>query len=248
MFAQSFVICHYILRTYMQFTQQSGNNSTHLLEKLEIYGFDETSWSWIQSYLKDRSQRVVVSGELSESSIVNRGTPQGSRISPLLFLILMSDLNLHVKKGLLTNFADDTQLTTVEETEEEAIKTTKDEADKIIVFFNNVQLKNNPDKAAMIYNSKGKEKKIKMKVGGEILQTADSEKLLGLNINSDLNWSTHVSKLCTSLKQKLGLLRRIKYKIASEKLQIVAEAICQSKLRYGISVCTIPKFDVKNQE
>ena len=108
---------------------------------------------------------MVVTGELSESSIVNRGTPQGSRISPLLFLILMSDLNLHAKKGLLTNFADDTQLTTVEETEEKAIKATKEEADKIIAFFNNVQLKNNPDKAAMIYNSKGKKKKIIMKVG-----------------------------------------------------------------------------------
>ena len=38
----------------------------------------------------------------------------------------------------------------------------------------------------MIYNSKGKEKKIEMEVGGEVLRTADSEKLLGLHINSDL--------------------------------------------------------------
>ena len=69
-----------------------------------------------------------------------------------------------------------------------------------------MQLKNNPDKAALIYNSKGKEKKIEMEVGGEVLKTAESEKLLGLNVNSDLNWSTHVSKLCTTLNQRLGLL------------------------------------------
>ena len=81
-----------------------------------------------------------------------------------------------------------------------------------------------------------------------MLQTADSEKLLGLHINSDLNWSTHVSKLCIALKQKLGLLRRIKYKTNSEKLQMIAEAIFQSKLRYGISVFTIPKYEFKNQE
>ena len=97
----------------------------------------------------------------------------------------MSDLNLHVGKGLLTNFADDTQLTTIEETEEQARKTTKEEADNIIAFFNNVQLKNNPDKAALLYNSKGKEKKVEMNVGGEILKTKESEKLLGLHINSD---------------------------------------------------------------
>ena len=86
-----------------------------------------------------------------------------------------------------------------------------------------------------------------MRVVGEILQTANSEKLLGLHINSDLNWNTHVSKLCTALKQKLGLLRRIKCKTNSEKLQIIAEAIFQSKLRYGISVFTIPKYDFQEQ-
>ena len=223
-------------------------NHSILISKLKIYGFCEKSISWVTSYLTDRSQRVMVSGELSASRKINRGTPQGSRLSPLLFLILMSDLNLHVQKGLITNFADDTQLTTIEQSEEEVKKATKIEADKMIKFFEGVQLKNNPDKAALVYNSKGKMKKIEMEVGGETLKTSESEKLLGLTINSDLNWNTHVDKLCTSLKQKLGLLRRIKYKINSHKLQIVSEAIFQSKLRYGISVYSIPKFEFKNSE
>ena len=34
---------------------------------------------------------------------------------------------------------------------------------------------------------------------------------------SDLNWSTHVEKLCATLKQRIGLLRRIKYKINAYK-------------------------------
>ena len=219
-----------------------------LISKLQIYGFDPTALMWVKSYLEDRTQQVIVSGELSPLSKINRGTPQGSRISPLLFLILMADLNLSVQNGILTNFADDTQLTTVEETEEKAKITTKEEADRIIDFFSNVQLKNNPDKAALIYNSKGKEKKVQMEVGGVVLETKTSEKLLGLTVNSDLNWTTHVEKLCTSLKQKLGFLRRIKYKVNSNKLQMIAEAIFQSKLRYGISVYSIPKFEFKSLE
>ena len=87
-----------------------------------------------------------------------------------------------------------------------------------------------------------------MEVSGKLLKTSESEKLLGLNINSDLTWTTHVEKLCATLKQRLGLLRRIKYKINSHKLQLVAEAIFQSKLRYGISVYTIPKFEFNNLE
>ena len=87
-----------------------------------------------------------------------------------------------------------------------------------------------------------------MEVGGEVLKTAESEKLLGLHVNSDLNWNTHVSKLCTTLKQRLGMLKRIKYKVHSHKLQMIAEAIFQSKIRYGISVYTIPKFEFQNLE
>ena len=36
-----------------------------LLKKCEIYGFSECAIKWLQSYLKDRTQRVMVSGEYS---------------------------------------------------------------------------------------------------------------------------------------------------------------------------------------
>ena len=118
--------------------------------------------------------------ELSSSVEIDKGTPQGSRLSPLLFLTLMADLNLHISKGQLSNFADDTQLTIIEKSEEEAISSTQKEADHIINFFENVKLCNNPDKAALIYNSKGKHKDMSLEVGGEVLKSAKSEKLLGI--------------------------------------------------------------------
>ena len=76
-----------------------------LLRKCEIYGFTTQAVEWLRSYLKNRSQRVMVSGEISSSVEINRGTPQRSRLSPILFLIIMADLNLHTDKGHLSNFA-----------------------------------------------------------------------------------------------------------------------------------------------
>ena len=64
----------------------------------------------------------------------------------------MSDLNLHTKDSKLTNFADDTQIHVCEENEESLRKVTKQEADSVIAFFEGVNLSNNPDKAALIYN------------------------------------------------------------------------------------------------
>ena len=45
------------------------------------------------------------------------------------------------------------------------------------------------------------------------------------------------------LKQRIGLIKRIKKKIPKEKLVIIAEAIFNSKVRYGIAVYLKPTFE-----
>ena len=88
------------------------------------------------------------------------GTPQGSRLSPLLFLILMSDLDLHVNKSSLTNFADDTQSCIICDSQEEMIEIAQKESNEVVSFFKGINLVNNPTKACILYNSKGKSETI----------------------------------------------------------------------------------------
>ena len=95
----------------------------------------------------------------------------------------------------------------------------------------------------MIYNSKGKHKDIELEIGGEHLQSKRSEKLLGLNVSSSLDWESHVDKLCIALKQRMSLLARVKSKVSKEKLRMIAEAIFMSKIRYGLAVYTKPKYE-----
>ena len=80
-----------------------------LLKKLRIYGFDNLSMKWMESYLRNRKQMVEISGKVSTMQELNTGTPQGSRLSPLLFIILMADMDLWAGKSIISNFADDTQ-------------------------------------------------------------------------------------------------------------------------------------------
>ena len=156
----------------------------------------------------------------------------------------MADLNLHVSDECrLSRFADDTQSLCIADKKEEAIETTKDEANNIIDYYSKNDLVNNSDKASLIYNSKGKGESIELNIGREELKSKNTEKLLGLNISSDFTWRHLCEKLASQLNQKVGLLRRMTNRIPIEKTLIVAEAIFNSKIRYGSCVYLQPVLE-----
>ena len=73
----------------------------------------------------------------------------------------------------------------------------------MIDFFENNNFVNNSDKAAILYNSGGKSDSITVEgIGGETITSTKSEKLLGLHINSNFDWSTHIEKIVIELKKE----------------------------------------------
>ena len=63
-----------------------------LVHKLDHYGIRGKTNTWIQNFLSDRSQAVVVGGEKSNFITVDSGVLQGSAIGPSLFLFYINDM------------------------------------------------------------------------------------------------------------------------------------------------------------
>ena len=65
---------------------------TCLLEELQVERYPQQVLQWIQSFLTDRSIAISFDGIKEPLYPVNTGIPQGSRISPILFLIYLHPL------------------------------------------------------------------------------------------------------------------------------------------------------------
>ncbi|KAK3881506.1 hypothetical protein Pcinc_014051 [Petrolisthes cinctipes] len=81
-----------------------------LLHKMRNLGITGNIGRWVHAFLSNRTQVVTIDGCVSKQSSVVSGVPQGSVLGPILFLILISDIDQEVKTSKVTSFADDTRV------------------------------------------------------------------------------------------------------------------------------------------
>ena len=70
---------------------------------------------WVSSFLTERTCTIVFQGSSNTPAPVSVGTPQGSPISPLLFIIYVAPLHIDIPKGLMVSYVDDFSVTVASE-------------------------------------------------------------------------------------------------------------------------------------
>jgi ribonuclease P/MRP protein subunit RPP40 len=83
-----------------------------LLLKLQAYGISGTLLKWIEAWLIDRQQRVVIDEYTAIRRIVTSGVPQGSVLGPLIFVLFINNLPDCITQHI-TLYADDSKLINV---------------------------------------------------------------------------------------------------------------------------------------
>ena len=81
-----------------------------LLHTFRAVGITGNIGIWLVHLLIDRLHFVRLPGGITEYHHVLRGIPQGTVLGPLLFLIMIFDIEKDVSASKLVSFADDTRL------------------------------------------------------------------------------------------------------------------------------------------
>ena len=181
-----------------------------ILRKLKFIGINGRLGRWLHTFLLNRSQSVLVDGHKSASAEVKSGVPQGSVLGPLLFLILIGDIDENVSTSFISSFADDTRVGHAFSTDQD---TRQLQADLQAVYRwakeNNMEF--NSDKFEHLhYSQKPNEallSEYKSDTGSPII-TKTSARDLGIEMSSSARFSDHIKAQCGKIKSKIGWILR----------------------------------------
>ena len=208
-----------------------------LLAKLSAYGIQGKVFDWVQAFLTNRQQRVLVNGAESEPAPVTSGIPQGSVIGPMLFVIYINDL-----PNICTNevelFADDTKLYTRSDIPG-ATTTLQDDLDKLQKWSQDWLLRFHPQKCSVLkLGSKKSEAEYTMHDGtqGTILEEHEHEKDLGVIIDNKLCFKEHVAKSTAKANKVVGIIRRTFDFLSNDLFVQLYKSLVRPILEYGHSV------------
>ena len=175
-----------------------------LVVKLEAYGITGKILRWIEMFLSNRTQRVVIGNSKSSWAAVTSGVPQGSVLGPLLFVIFINDLP-ELVKAICKLYADDTKLFARSASELQR------DIDAIVEWCKLWLMGLNADKCHVLHVGKSNPRStynMSTRNGRQEISSADSERDLGVIISNNLKVGEQVHKSAAKANAMLGLLKK----------------------------------------
>ncbi|XP_046642630.1 uncharacterized protein LOC124327678 [Daphnia pulicaria] len=220
-----------------------------LLDRISSHcGIDGKPLAWIASYLRNRTQSVIVDGVESVPVQVKYGVPQGSVLGPKLYTIYVNCLRLVAERyGIsIEQYSDDTAIylefgfsrDCLDQFD--ALRILSECAGDLIDWFSFNWVKLNPSKSEVLYFAPselaGKLAPMPFRVGDNLVTPTTSAKVLGVHLSSDLTMDRQISAISRAANFNLYRLGKIRSHLTTEATKILVHSLVISHLDYANSL------------
>ena len=168
-----------------------------LLTKLNNIGIKGKLHSWLQSFLQNRTQSVLVNSEMSAPQKVLSGVPQGTVLGPILFLIMANDLSESCEHTTISCFADDTRVVATVK-DQISVNNVQKDLDAISMWAIENNMTFNEQKFELLRY--GRDKTLINNTNyysgnGEIIEEKSNLRDLGIRMQNDASFDEHIAKI-----------------------------------------------------
>jgi len=219
---------------YLDFSKAFDRVSHQLLsQKLGRFKMGGKLTIWIRNWLSDRKQRVVINGEESDFINVTSSVPQGSVLGPVLFSMFINDLPDNIECKTLM-FADDTKCLRVTSALSDCLKF-QDEINELYDWSQEWKMDFNAEKCKVLHFGHNN-RQFPYRMNGKLLEKSEQEKDLGITVNRDGKFKTHVDKMTNKANRSVGMIKRSFVTRNPETLKKLFTTYINPILNYGSEV------------
>ena len=204
-----------------------------LIAKIKAHGIEGDILNWIEEWLRNRKQRVVLNGEVSEWMDVTSSVVQGSVLGPLCFTIYMNDMEEGIT-STLSKFADDTKVIHPMKTPADQ-EILQNDINKLLKWAEDWQMAFNISKCAVIHFG-NKNPKYAYHMGEMELKQSKEEKDLGVYITENMKFSKHCAEAVKKANKVIGMIKRNFINFDKEVMMMLYKSLIRPHIDYCVPV------------